>query len=86
MDGVEKVKESRIELLIKFTKRLERWQNGILAYFVQKVTSALSEGLNNKISRIKKRAYGYRDIIKDLDYIKSLILKLGNLKEKEARV
>jgi len=48
VDGVEKVKESRIELLIKFTKRLERWQNGILAYFVQKVTSALSEGLNNK--------------------------------------
>ena len=58
---IEKVKESGIEPLIKFTKTLERWQNGVLAYFVQKVTSALSEGLNNKISRIQKRAYGYRD-------------------------
>ena len=59
---IERAKESGLEPLIKFTKTLIRWQNGILAYFVEKVTSALSEGLNNKISSIQKRAYGYRDI------------------------
>jgi len=48
--------------LIKFTKTLNRWQKGVLAYFVQRVTNALSEGLNNKISSIQKRAYGYRDL------------------------
>ena len=59
---IERVKESGLEPLIKFTGTIIRWQNGVLAYFVEKVTSALSEGLNNKISSIQKRAYGYRDI------------------------
>ena len=59
---IQKVEESGIEQLIKFTKTLNRWQNGVLAYFVQRVTNALSEGLNNKISSIQKRAYGYRDL------------------------
>jgi len=58
---IERVKESGLQPLIKFTKTLIRWQEGVLAYFVKRVTSALSEGLNNKISSIQKRAYGFRD-------------------------
>ena len=59
---IERVKESGLEPLIKFTRTIMRWQNGVLAYFAERATSALSEGLNNKISSIQKRAYGYRDI------------------------
>jgi len=58
---IARVKESGLQPLIKFTKTLIRWQEGVLAYFVKRVTSALSEGLNNKISSIQKRAYGFRD-------------------------
>jgi transposase len=58
---IARAKESGLQPLIKFTKTLIRWQEGVLAYFVKRVTSALSEGLNNKISSIQKRAYGFRD-------------------------
>jgi len=38
----------------------------ILNWFIVKRTSAISEGFNNKIKRLKRMAYGYRDI----DYFK----------------
>lgn len=34
----------------------------ILNWFNQKISSAISEGFNNKIKRLKRMAYGYRDI------------------------
>ena len=34
----------------------------ILNWFKQKVSSAISEGFNNKIKRLKRMAYGYKDI------------------------
>ena len=34
----------------------------ILNWFKRKISSAISEGFNNKIKRLKRMAYGYRDI------------------------
>jgi transposase len=34
----------------------------ILNWFKQKISSAISEGFNNKIKRLKRMAYGYKDI------------------------
>lgn len=34
----------------------------ILNWFYKKVSSAISEGFNNKIKRLKRMAYGYKDI------------------------
>jgi transposase len=34
----------------------------VLNWFVVKRSSAISEGFNNKIKRLKRMAYGYRDI------------------------
>ncbi len=34
----------------------------ILNWFAKKISSAISEGFNNKIKRLKRMAYGYRDI------------------------
>ena len=34
----------------------------ILNWFARKISSAISEGFNNKIKRLKRMAYGYRDV------------------------
>ena len=41
-----------------FTEKLEY----ILNWFRCKISSAISEGFNNKIKRLKRMAYGYRDV------------------------
>jgi len=38
----------------------------IINWFKKKISSAISEGINNKIKRLKRMAYGYKDI----DYMK----------------
>jgi len=34
----------------------------ILNWFKKRISSAISEGINNKIKRLKRMAYGYRDV------------------------
>lgn len=46
------------EIARSFTEKMEY----ILNWFVRKVSSAISEGINNKIKRLKRMAYGYKDI------------------------
>lgn len=46
------------ELAMKFFRK----RHFILNYFQQRVTSAISEGINNKIKRLKRMAYGYKDV------------------------
>ena len=55
-----------------FTSRLEAFQSlaysflrkvqYIINWFKKKISSAISEGFNNKIKRLKRMAYGYKDI------------------------
>lgn len=47
-----------VELGFKFFRK----RHFILNYFVCKITTAISEGLNNKIKRLKRMAYGYKDV------------------------
>jgi transposase len=49
---------SFVELGYKFFRK----RHYVLNYFVCKLTSAISEGINNKIKRLKRMAYGYRDV------------------------
>ena len=58
---VKRARESLLAPLVKFCRMVERHEEGILRYFVKRVTSGLSEGMNNKIKVVKRRAYGYRD-------------------------
>lgn len=46
------------ELAVSFSDKAQY----ILNWFIKKVSSAISEGFNNKIKRLKRMAYGYRDI------------------------
>ncbi len=61
-DWNEKCKESGLEPFIKLAKRLNRWKNGIIAYFKIRISNGISEGINNKIKVIKRRSYGFHDI------------------------
>ena len=47
----------------------------VAGYYDSPVTSALSEGVNNVIKTIKRRAYGYRN----MDYFKMKIMQVCGL-------
>ena len=49
---------SFVELGYKFFRK----RHYVLNYFICKITTAVSEGINNKIKRLKRMAYGYRDV------------------------
>lgn len=66
------VVESGIREYEKVLKTIENYLYGIHNYFKHKITNAASEGFNNKIGLIKRRAYGYRDI----EYFMLKIIKL----------
>lgn len=55
-------KESGLKPFIKLAKRLNRWKDGIIAFFTHRITNGVSEGINNKIKVIKRRSYGFRDL------------------------
>ncbi len=64
--------QSGIKEYEKAMKTIENYLYGIHNYFKHKLTNAASEGFNNKIGLIKRRAYGYRDI----EYFMLKIIKL----------
>ncbi len=53
---------SGIQPFVDLARKLADKMDYILNWFKQKVSSAISEGFNNKIKRLKRMAYGYRDI------------------------
>lgn len=62
MEWLKQCKESRLLPFSKLARRLLRWKEGILAYFVHRITNGISEGINNKIKVIKRRSYGFKDM------------------------
>jgi len=52
---------SGVAALVEFAGFVERWWEPILNYFVNRTTSGLVEGLNNKIKLIKRLAFGFRN-------------------------
>jgi transposase len=52
---------SRLQPVIKVAKMVRSHLHNILTYFTQRVTNAVSEGINSAIQTIKKRAFGYRN-------------------------
>lgn len=47
-----------VELGFKFFRK----RHFVLNYFICKITTAISEGINNKIKRLKRMAYGYKNV------------------------
>ncbi|MRS01919.1 ISL3 family transposase [bacterium] len=46
----------------ELSQKLLRKRHYILNFFIRRITSAISEGINNKIKRLKRMAYGYKDV------------------------
>lgn len=48
--------------LVKWYKNLEKDLNQVLLYFKYRVTTAVSEGINNVIKMLKRKAFGYKNM------------------------
>jgi len=55
------LKAARLRELTQLWGNLQRWREPILAYFDDRQTNALAEGLTNKIKVMKRRGYGHRN-------------------------
>lgn len=53
---------SGLESFKEVAESFERKKTFILNWFIKRISSAISEGFNNKIKRLKRMVYGYRDI------------------------
>lgn len=53
---------SEIPAFMELAEKFYRKRHFILNYFVLRITTAISEGINNKIKRLKRMAYGYKDV------------------------
>ncbi|MCE5242904.1 MAG: transposase, partial [Desulfobacteraceae bacterium] len=55
--------QSGIRVLARVAKTLAGYRTGLLSFFTHRITSAVVEGINNKIKTLKRQAYGFRDIV-----------------------
>lgn len=55
--------QMRFEPLMKWHNNLEKGWETLKNYFTHRYTSALSEGQNNVIKMLKRRAFGYRNML-----------------------
>lgn len=53
------VRESKLEPFVKLAKTIRKYRRQIESYILSGLTTAVAEGLNNKIKTLKKMAYGY---------------------------
>jgi transposase len=53
---------SKIPAFVELAQKFFRKRHFILNYFRMRISSAISEGINNKIKRLKRMAYGYKDV------------------------
>lgn len=59
---LEDALNSEIEAFISLAVSMLAKAQYILNWFKKKISSSISEGFNNKIKRLKRMAYGYKDI------------------------
>jgi len=59
---IQQALSSGLEIFKAIAESFQDKKQFILNWFRKKISSAISEGFNNKIKRLKRMAYGYRDI------------------------
>lgn len=76
------VRESKLEPFLKLAKTIRRYRKNIEAYIKSRLTTAVAEGLNNKIKVLKRMGYGYsnpisfcRKILQRCGYLNHLSIK-----------
>jgi transposase len=61
-DWLEQAVDSALKPFIQLALTLIRHLDGLLAYFLHRISTGPLEGMNNKIKVLKRQAYGYRDM------------------------
>lgn len=54
--------KSKIQAFVELGYKFFRKRHYVLNYFIYKITTSISEGINNKIKRLSRMAYGYKDV------------------------
>jgi len=63
LDGrIDEAFDSTIDVFKSLAQSFTDKMQYILNWFRKKISSAISEGFNNKIKRLKRMAYGYKDV------------------------
>lgn len=71
-----RVKRTRLPEMKKAAATIERHSEGLLNYFVHRITNALCEGFNSRIQQLKAAARGFRNFA---NYRSRILFFLGSL-------
>ena len=73
---IGRARESKLAPFARLCEQLDRWRDGLLNYFIHRISNGLAEAINNNINVLKRAARGFRD----LEYFMLKILqRCGNL-------
>ena len=61
-DWIVAAMKSKISAFVELGNKFFRKRHFILNYFICNITTAISEGINNKIKRLSRMAYGFKDV------------------------
>jgi transposase len=70
------VRESKLEPFRKFAALIRRYRKNIETYIESRLTTAVAEGLNNKIKVLRRMGYGYTNPI---SYCRKILQRCGYL-------
>ena len=70
------VRESKLKPFLRFAKTIRKYRKNIESYIKSRLTTAVSEGLNNKIKVLKRMAYGYSNPI---SFCRKILQRCGYL-------
>lgn len=69
-------RNTRLEPFLEFARTLRRYRKNIEAYITSRLTTAVIEGLNNKIKVLKRMGYGYTNPI---SFCRKILQRCGYL-------
>jgi transposase len=73
------IRQARLKPLTEFANQVRRYRKNIEAYIRSNLTTAISEGLNNKIRVLKAMAYGYTN---ERSFMLKILQRCGFLNSK----
>jgi len=73
---IARARQSSLGPFARLCEQLDRWRDGLLNFFIHRISNGLAEAINNNINVLKRVARGFRD----LDYfILKILQRCGNL-------
>ena len=70
------VRESKLKAFLQLSKTIRKYRKNIEAYITSGLTTAVSEGLNNKIKVLKRMGYGYSN---ETSFMRKILQRCGYL-------